>query len=72
MVDLEELKKRVSERDRVRTHWEGCVLDRRHRDCAIIALIDELEATRLTAVSAVPWKAECKRLMERLAEALEC
>lgn len=46
MIDLDKLKQALKDRDRIRTHSEGCHLWHHHRDCAIGVLIRELEEAR--------------------------
>ncbi len=43
-LNIKELKKELKERSRIRTHWTGCYLDPKHRDCAIHLLIEEVES----------------------------
>lgn len=43
-LDVAALRKALDERNRERTHYENCYLASNHRDCAIFALLDALDA----------------------------
>jgi DNA-directed RNA polymerase sigma subunit (sigma70/sigma32) len=41
-IDIARLRAEIAERDRDRTHWDDCYLDAKHRDCAIVRLMDAI------------------------------
>lgn len=60
--ERDQLRLRVSDRARVRTHYDGCHLEPDHRDCAIVRLLDALDdaEARIVELERAPRCACCE------------